>query len=136
MIREERITVSPSLSYQELRDIVAQASTITERLHGGFLVEDTPESEDLRQQQLDTWCRIVAKGDWKRFQEILSWDGYDIIDVQRVLGHVHSPEHAPLPVWTTTLQEMVHIVENMPCEHGVVDKSSWSFLAPDQPFPF
>jgi lantibiotic modifying enzyme len=28
------------------------------------------------------------------------------------------------------------MLETLPCEQGVVDKSSWGFLAPDKPYPF
>ncbi len=136
MIREKNTTLSTSLSHADLRDIVATASTISERLNGNFLVDDTPASEELRQQRFDAWCRIATAGNEERFRTLLSWDGYNITEVRRLLGHVQLQEHASLPEWTITLQEVLHMVETTPCEQGVVDKSPWRFLVPAQPYPF
>jgi type 2 lantibiotic biosynthesis protein LanM len=136
MIRENNTTLSTSLSHPDLRDIVAAASTISERLNGNLLVDDSSNSEVLRQQRLDAWCRIASTEDKGRFQEMLSWDGHNITEVRHVLGHMHLREHAPLPTWTALLQEALHLIESLPHKHGIVGKSSWRFLDPDQPYPF
>jgi hypothetical protein len=97
MLKEKKTTLSTSLSSSDLRGMVAAASTIPERLNGNFLADETPASEELRQQRFDVWCRIVTAGNREHFREVLSWDGYDIAEVRQILGHVQLREHVPLP---------------------------------------
>lgn len=136
MIKEKNSRVSTFLSESDLRDIVAAASTISERLSGNFLAEDTPANEELRQQRFNTWCRMTAAGETERFRELLASNGHDSAEVRRILGHVSLPEDTPLPGWTMILQETLLLVETLPCEDGILDKSSWSFLVPGKPCPF
>lgn len=136
MIKEKKITAPTFLSASDLRDMAATASTIAERLNGDFLADDSSASEELRRQRFNMWCHIAAAGNRERFREVLSWDGYDTAKVRRLLGYVRLREHSPLPGWTKILQEVLCLIETLPCTQGVVDKGSWGFLHPDQPYPF
>src|SRR5262245_61628685 len=111
MRRETHTTASTSLTSQELRDIVAAASTFAERLRGDVLADEMPGGQDMCKQKLETWCQAAATGNRERLQEILSWDGYTLADVEGILGPVHLHERVSLPDWTATLQEVLQAIE-------------------------
>lgn len=124
------------LSQTDLRHMVARASTISERLGGDFLPDEGQNSAKVIQARLDEWCQAAARGNWQRFEERLALDGLDAVEARRVLGHVHLREHATLPDWTITLQEVTREIESISNEAQIIDTGCWRFLDPRTPCPF
>ncbi len=124
------------LSQSDLRRMAAAASTIPERLSSQLFSGDGQMSETWLQARLDAWSQVSAGGDGQRFQERLSWDGLDLARAQRLLSPGDWSELVPLPAWTTTLQEGLHLLETMPDDNVIVEKEPWPFLDANKPLPF
>src|SRR5579864_6690695 len=108
------------LSLSDLRAIVAAASTIPERVSNHILSCAGQTNDEMLQERLYAWCRVSTAGDWRRFQERLSWDGLDLTGALHLLAPGVWSEQIPLPTWTTTLQEALHLLETMPGENTLV----------------
>jgi type 2 lantibiotic biosynthesis protein LanM len=124
------------LSWSDLRAMAAAASTIPERVSSQFFSGDGQMSEKLLQARLDAWSQVSAEGDGQRFLERLSWDGLDLARAQLLLSPGDWSELVPLPAWTTTLQEGLHLLESMPDDNVIVEKEPWPFLDANKPLPF
>lgn len=124
------------LSQSELRALAAAASSIPERLSYQLLQESEQVSDEMSLKRLRAWCQISTCGDWRRFQERLLWDGLDLPGALRLLSSSPWPAHAPLPGWTTTLQDALFLLETVADENGLTEKSQWPFLDPGSPLPF
>jgi type 2 lantibiotic biosynthesis protein LanM len=105
--------VTHQFSEQDLRVIVAAASTIDERLTSGFLPDAVQTTEETVNTRIEAWCQAVAKGDWEMFHQRLAYDGLDVDMIRRILGSVQLPEETPLPSWADTLQEMLNLAAIM-----------------------
>jgi hypothetical protein len=91
-------------TFDELRDLAACASTIDERLTGGYVVVDTPESAALAKRRLEAWCEVATDGDADLFRTHLIRDGFDIKMVIRLLGEVRLSSEQPTPAWADTFR--------------------------------
>ncbi|GLV60052.1 lanthionine synthetase [Dictyobacter sp. S3.2.2.5] len=98
-------TLSPT--HTALREIVAAASSLEERLQGSFIPDEGTENAEAAEARLKRWCQIVAKGDWEVFKLRLEWDNLDSVEVRRMLGTVRLAEDAQLPAWVHTLEEVL-----------------------------
>jgi type 2 lantibiotic biosynthesis protein LanM len=124
---------------QNLLCIVTAASTIDERLGNGFLPDNAGASDEIANARLNEWCRAVAKGDWERFRERLSWDGLDVDTVRLVLGAVRLREGTLHPQWMDILSEalsLTAVMQDDETENSKTDNSRLSFLDPMNPLPF
>ncbi|BAZ30265.1 lanthionine synthetase C family protein [Cylindrospermum sp. NIES-4074] len=97
------------LNQADLAKIVAQASTISERLRDGIYVIDLfPKTEpEFLDQVLENWCQRVAQGDWEKFQKRLHWQGWTLDQVRPFLGRVCLSQSQALPDWAKTLREIM-----------------------------
>jgi type 2 lantibiotic biosynthesis protein LanM len=117
---------------QAVADIVAGASTITERLGGSF-DPVAAAGADAINARMEAWCQAVAKGDWSQFHHRLAWDGYDVETVRPALGRVRLRGDAPPPGWTKVLQE---VMELAPGASQALEQGEGSFLSAEDPRPF
>ncbi len=123
------------LSQRDLRVMVAAASSIPERLSGHVVFEDGQESREECQARLYAWCQ-ASGGDWPDFEQRLGWDGLDLAGAKRLLTPGIWSDEAVLPAWTATLQEALKVLEALPGESIIAEKSSWAFLDAQTPLPF
>jgi len=125
------MTTNPPDLQATLRQIVAQASMIFERLEGPFLSTATPKDETLTQSRLDEWAKALsADGKRETLHRFLEWEGLDITAAERAVGSVRLQEDAPLPAWAKTLGDVLALDLTGSAE----DLSD--LLDPDEPLPF
>lgn len=123
------------LSDHDLHTMVVAASTIPERLHSYAPPDKEPTNDTILQERLEAWCQLSTRGDWQQFQERLSWDGLDLDKTRQLLASSW-PEQNPLPAWTTTIQETLHLIETLPGNRISDEKKQWLFLDASKPLPF
>lgn len=102
------------LGSEDLRSLAARASTLDERLRGGYEPDGLAPEEGAR--RLDAWCRAAAAGNWTRFRQRLAAEGIDAARVPALLGPVRLHEATPLPSWAERLPEMVRQIAAGPPE--------------------
>ncbi|MEW5985978.1 MAG: type 2 lanthipeptide synthetase LanM family protein [Chloroflexota bacterium] len=125
---EELATISPL----ELREIVARATPLFERLSQGLVPDNSSAGRALVHQRLEEWQRTVARNDPARFARRLAWDNLDAERASRALGIVRLPEGQPLPAWAGTLAAALAEGQLMDREGTERDRS----LDNQQPTPF
>jgi type 2 lantibiotic biosynthesis protein LanM len=117
------------LSQQDLVEMAERASTLDERLGGGF-VPAGGEDADLVDSRLEAWSQALGRGDWDRLRRRLAWDGLDPESVRPALGPVRLREGATLPGWSELLAETLRLAplerqeeanEAWPTEMGFLD---------------
>ncbi|MFN6486737.1 MULTISPECIES: type 2 lanthipeptide synthetase LanM family protein [unclassified Nostoc] len=104
-----------------LKAIAIKASSLSECLNtlsahdfsDNDLTEDDPLEIEMR---LEFWCQVVAKGDWKKFQQRLEWDGLSNKIVRLLVSKSAHIEPVILPAWIDTLEEVIETVKNFQCE--------------------
>ncbi|HBY94321.1 MAG TPA: hypothetical protein DEP84_10230, partial [Chloroflexi bacterium] len=118
--------------------IVEQASSISERLAGQLVVDETRPNHALVTARLEKWCQTVADGDWAEFRRRLACDGLTLDTAQRLLGPVRLADDRPLPWWAQTLAEVFVVALEEPCFPGgdAFPASVDRCLDPDDPVPF
>lgn len=120
----------------DLRQIVAAASTIDERLDSPFEPDPLLNDGDVARQRLERWCEAIAEGDWKRFEQRLAWDGWSIDRVRAALGGVKLAKGIPLPGWAIQLSGAVNLaIAHDPGGSASVEQAR-RFLDPRRPVPF
>jgi type 2 lantibiotic biosynthesis protein LanM len=127
-------------SLDDLRALAARASTIDERLAGGYMGQESPKSARAAARRLAAWCKSATDGDEQLFRKRLAMDGLDVETVQHLLGDVQlSPEH-PLPTWAGTLrwaaEAMVSSAGTSLAVPGMEPGTQAAFLEAEQPLPF
>ena len=88
----------------ELRNLAAKASSIDERLAGGFVAEETEDSAARASRHLQAWCTSATAGDDVLFRQRMLRDGIDVDAVRPLLGDVHFAEHVETPDWVATFR--------------------------------
>ena len=79
--------------------IVAASATLSERLAGTFVPDNSDGAGGAGAARLERWCDHVAQGNQIRFDRRLAWDGLDREAARVLLGPVRLPDCAPRPVW-------------------------------------
>jgi len=129
------VTATPSkttTTQSDISQIVSQASFLFERLSHEHIQENFTEvNEQEANTRLAHWCKVVAQGDWEKFQKRVEWDGWNIERVRQVLGTVPVLDSQAWPNWATTLTEIVQTVS----EFSLNDISP-SPIDPQNPYPF
>ncbi|NET33072.1 MAG: type 2 lantipeptide synthetase LanM [Cyanothece sp. SIO1E1] len=97
-----QISPAPASDQALLHRIVAQASSFSERLDNSHIVP-TPTEENCIHHRLQTWQRVVAKGDEALFAQRLALDNLTVDALRPQLGHVRYTADT-LPSWAYTLQ--------------------------------
>ena len=99
------------LSSQDLSEIAARASTLTERLSGQFM--SITSDPALAERRLARWKRVSAGDDVQRFAHVLQSVGGASTEesiLLSLLGNVKSAPGVPLPAWTNFLAALVEDV--------------------------
>jgi hypothetical protein len=140
MLNLNRKGIVVEFSVQELRLIVAQASTLEQRLQGEFLPDkalDTNfDTEDMSAKQVDDrlqrWQKTI---NGPLFEKRLAWEGYHLESVREVLGNVCLPDTADLPDWAFTLNALLASVpQNIPAYRFISDTDPVAFESIVAPF--
>jgi type 2 lantibiotic biosynthesis protein LanM len=118
-----------------LKKISLQASTITERIRCGCLVNEIQENDALINKRIEQWCHVVAQGDWEKFEKRLAWDNLDLSTISCVLSSVIMSDEQPLPAWTQTLNECLKAALVLDTSEEMTSSNS-RFLDTQKPFPF
>src|SRR5205809_26975 len=106
-------------SQQELSRLVAQSSSLSERLDPGFSPgELSPDNRGV-ESRLARWRQNAAKSDLEPFARRLAWDRLDEDAVRRALGSMRLDDDQHLPAWTHTLNGILEIV----AEHATVEEA-------------
>jgi lantibiotic modifying enzyme len=90
--------------------LASRATSLYERLAGGWTPDAGDDPLGLAQRRLERWRRRAAGGDWVRFRQRLAWDGLDEESALNLLrpGALAEEGDPPgalrhLPRWTETL---------------------------------
>jgi type 2 lantibiotic biosynthesis protein LanM len=133
--------VRSALSEEDVRELVAKASSLHERIAGGLV----PAGEGPRQATMPVgadeattrdrwklWCDTLVKGDEAVFRRRLEWDGLDEHAVRPLLGDVRLAPGMVLPGWSVVLRAA--------SERATIDEPAdgpaASFLDASAPYPF
>ncbi|MBD3562239.1 hypothetical protein H6S82_25825, partial [Planktothrix sp. FACHB-1355] len=75
------------VTHSHLMQIVAQASSLSERLCVDLLKTNSAEAIEpqLNDNRLNRWCQVVSQGNWEKFYKRLSWDELNIIQASSVV---------------------------------------------------
>jgi type 2 lantibiotic biosynthesis protein LanM len=121
-----------TVTQSDISQIVSQASFLFERLSDEHIQENfTQVNEQQANTRLAHWCKVVAQGNWEKFQKRLKWNGWNIERVHQVLGTVPVLDSQALPNWANTLTEIVQTVSEFSLKN-----ISPSPLNPENPHPF
>jgi type 2 lantibiotic biosynthesis protein LanM len=134
-LKKRSITIMP-LSSNDLRTLAGKASTLPERLKRRRHLDDAPLIDEKAQELLSVWCQASTGGDWRRFEERLSWDGLDLAQATALLTPGSWPEQVELPAWTATLQDALHLLKRQADEGGNEQQETYPFLDVNKPSPF
>jgi type 2 lantibiotic biosynthesis protein LanM len=121
-----------------LKAIAIKASSLSECLNTlsarKFTNDDLTEDDPVEiERRLEFWCQVVAKGDWKKFQQRLEWDGLSDRTVRLVVSKSAQIEPVNLPAWIDTLAQVIETAKKFPHEpSGAVQRS----INPERPLPF
>jgi type 2 lantibiotic biosynthesis protein LanM len=97
---------SPSVSNEELWEIVERSAFLEERLGAGFLPEACADDSEEIDRRMAAWRKNCAKGDEKVFHKRLQWDGLDEGRARGLLGRVRRTS-LEMPPWARLLEQMV-----------------------------
>jgi lantibiotic modifying enzyme len=121
-----------ALRESELAQLVAQASTLYERLGPEWQPDEARWEAGQARARLATWLRLVATGNLSQFEQRLARDGLDTRQALLRLGAAR-PSTGILPKWVETLQQALlsaNAVRDQP--PPVSDRC----LDPEHPVPF
>src|SRR5262245_37285086 len=124
------------LSEDDLRGMVARASTLPERLAREPVLIPEPGDAAATDRRLERWCQLAAHGDLETLRRLLSWDGLDVEHLRSAIGPVRLAENAPLPDWAITLKAVVEDGARAPHPAGPPQEPPERFLSSHQPLPF
>jgi type 2 lantibiotic biosynthesis protein LanM len=124
--------VTLTLINQNLHRIVAQASSLTERLQNPLLLPTDTDATQI-DQRLAAWCKVVAKGDQAKFLRRLTGAGWTVEMLRPYLGDVEYLPDAALPAWADTLQQLMQTATQWAENDRWV---SWQFSSEGTPQPF
>jgi hypothetical protein len=89
-------------SDDEIRDMAARASTIDDRIAGGYVSEPAGEADRAAAQaRLAAWRHSATAGNADLFAKRLACDGLDECSVLALLGRMRLAPQQPLPQWAT-----------------------------------
>ena len=87
-------------------DLVEQASTLDERLHGPFVPDPHAPDHALGDTRLARWRTLVADDDDDRFNRRLAREVLDPPTIRSLLGAVRLAADSPLPDWIHLLGDV------------------------------
>lgn len=104
------------MSNDQLRRIVAQASTLHERLGRGVAMDGDGHNERQVKKRIERWQDRLAKGDAKKWKQRLALDGIEHNQIGVILGGVPDIDGATMPTWATTLAKVVEVSKSIPSD--------------------
>lgn len=116
---------------RELRELAARASTIDERLSGGFVAVPTSDEADRIARRIEAWRVSASGGDTVLFRRRLERDGIDLDAFSPLLGEVAFAPETQTPAWVETFAWVFAAMAGagqQEAARGTVD--------PDDPIPF
>jgi type 2 lantibiotic biosynthesis protein LanM len=114
--------------------IVANATTLFERLDNRQLLPPQQLDPEQIERRLASWSQAVAKGDPHKFERRLAWAGWDLATIRPYLGSVHPDERCqPLPDWAQTLELVLQVAQQMTSDRLFAPQS---YLNPADPIAF
>jgi type 2 lantibiotic biosynthesis protein LanM len=125
------------VSQSDLAEIVAQASSLSERLSNQLFEVDTAQVNEsqVSNDRLAHWCQVVAQGNSEKFHKRLQWDGLDIDSVRPVIGNASLPDAQSLPTWAETLGQIIQTSTDSTIDKFAQETSKIP-IYPDKPLPF
>ena len=124
-------SITDLFTSEELRDIAARASTIDERLAGGYIANNSPVSTEKAEKRLKAWCKSATDGDEALFHKHLAWEGLEVDKIKSLLGDVKQAEDRPLPDWVETFEWSIKAMSS-----SIDSNTKFSFINTEQPIPF
>ena len=88
---------------EDLRWLVAESSTLSERLAGSVVPGGSGRETGVAGRRLRTWCKRVAQDDVSSFDRRLRWDGLDQDSALALLGPMRLKDATSLPAWALLL---------------------------------
>ncbi len=122
----------------ELTSIVANASTLSERLNSSFIPKLINKDEIEISQRLEQWCQIVGEGKLAKFQKRLAWSGLDIDAIRPLLADTpfnkqQFDEQEPLPAWAINLKQVIQTARTLSSKDWF---NPYLYLDSENPVPF
>ncbi len=114
------------LTVHDLREIAGRASTIDERLAGGYVPVDPGAEQEHRVAvlRLEAWRHAAGDGNLNLLTVRLLNDGTDPCSVLPLLGRVRLADDQPLPVWARAFRWIEEAMQRSAQEQGLVDPDS------------
>jgi type 2 lantibiotic biosynthesis protein LanM len=100
-----------SHSIDIISSIVANAATLAEHLDNRQMLPLPQIDEEQIERRLALWSQAVAKGDRHKFEQRLTWSGWDLPTIRPWLGAVAPIECEPLPTWAQTLELVLQVAK-------------------------
>jgi len=119
-----------------IRQIVARASTMFERLDPRIFQPSPHATEELLQARLDAWRQALAKGDEEQFQRGLAWEGLSLERARQAVTPSFLRPDAPLPAWAMTLGEVLRHAPSTGRPASDAEVAPHRFLDGEKPLPF
>ena len=121
-------------SDRELRQIVAQASTLSERLQGDVLPNVQNGYDEHVEKRIARWCQVVADDDPEKFQTRLRWEGLSKDDLEPLLGAVVFPLERSLPWWADAIN--ICMQEIRVFASNIKSCGGYRFCSVEEPVPY
>ncbi|MBW4598388.1 MAG: type 2 lantipeptide synthetase LanM family protein [Calothrix sp. FI2-JRJ7] len=130
-----------ALTQLDLANIVVNASYLSERIDNELFKINAipPNKETLSLERLEHWCRVVAGGNWEKFQKRLQWAEWNIDTVRLSINSVCLKDSQTLPDWAITLSEVIQTAESFLDEFKIDAKGELKSqipIDPENPLPF
>lgn len=93
---------------ERILKIVADSSSLLERIQGDLFEPDLIQERAIIQQRLNEFRQIAAKNNPEKFAKLLDWYGLDETSLKPWLGEVHLRSDASLPSWVETLTDILN----------------------------
>lgn len=119
---------------RDLRWIVEESTTLSERLGGSVVPGGSGRCAGTAGARLRKWRNRVANGDFARFEKRLRWDGLDVESARRLLGPVRLRHPHRLPDWVGLLDAAAAGTERDTPFDRIVSRRD--VLDPHDPQPF
>ncbi|MBD2525525.1 type 2 lanthipeptide synthetase LanM family protein [Nostoc sp. FACHB-133] len=115
----------------DLKNIVANASFLWERLDSKRFVVDVEQNEQQIDRRFERWCQVVGNDKWDTLHKRLQWEGLDLNTVRPRLGNVRLAANQVLPDWAETLQQIMETAREF-----IPEKEVFLPIEPQNPIPF
>ncbi len=115
--------MTSKLTVHDLHEIAGRASTIDERLAGGYVAIDPGAEEEHRvaELRLGAWRHAAGDGNLNLLRARLLNDGADPCSILPLLGRVRLADDQPLPEWARAFRWIQAAMQRSAQEQALVD---------------